>query len=154
MTRIDFYVLASRLPAHRVLLVCRLAEKAAGSGKRVFVHADDAALLRELDDRLWDFRANSFVAHRMIDSPADTGTIDTDPVQLSCAAPPPDRDLLINLSQAVPPFFSRFERTLEVVDDSDGVRQAGRARYRYYQHRGYPLKHHAVPAPTLRAQPG
>jgi len=151
MTRIDFYVLAATVPDYRLLLVCRLAEKAAGLGRRVFVHADEVTLLQSLDDRLWDFRANSFVAHRLLASDALPDGADSDPVQLSTGAPAPDRDLLINLASEVPPFFSRFERTLEIVDESDAVRDAGRARYRYYRHRGYPLKHHAVPAPTVRA---
>jgi len=150
MTRIDFYVLASTLVDYRLLLVCRLAEKAVGQGRRVFLHADDEGLLRTLDDRLWDFRANSFVAHRWLAADAMPDGADSDPVQLSSGAPAPDRDLLINLATEVPPFFSRFERTLEIVDESEAVREAGRARYRYYRHRGYPLKHHAVPAPTLR----
>jgi len=150
MTRIDFYVLAARVTDYRLLLVCRLAEKACGQGRRVFVHADDETLLHALDERLWDFRDVSFVAHRLLAPDALPDGADSDPVQLSLGEPGPDRDLLINLAIAVPPFFSRFERTLEVIDESEAVREAGRQRYRYYQHRGYPLKHHAVPAPTVR----
>ncbi len=142
MTRIDFYVLGSTDPRTRLLLVCRLAEKAAGLGQRMFVHGDDDAPLEELDELLWTFRASSFVPHRLlaVDEPPDR--VSEDPVQLSRGAPGPDRRVLVNLAAEVPPFFSRFERALEVVDQSAALRDRGRMRYRWYRQRGYPLKHH------------
>ncbi len=156
MTRIDFYVLDSSTPGRRQTVVCKLAEKAAGQGQRVFIHADDASLLESLDERLWTFRANSFVAHRLL-AADDTGSpvggqsggqsgnsTDSDPVQLSLGQPGADRNLLINLASEVPHFFSRFERTLEVVDQTEAIRNSGRARYRYYKSRGYPMKHHSL----------
>jgi len=70
--------------------------------------------------------------------------IDHDPVQLSCGEPANDRRLLINLAAKVPPFFSRFERALEVVNQQQSVRDCGRERYRFYHQRGYPLQHHKM----------
>ncbi len=52
--------------------------------------------------------------------------------------------VLINLSDTVPTFFSRFDRTLEIVKSTDSCRQKSRERYRFYQQRGYPLKHHTL----------
>ena len=144
MTRIDFYVLGSSDPDSRLSLVCRLAEKAVGLGQSVFVHADSRDALVDLDERLWTFRASSFVPHRLLDGDALPGSVDDDPVQLSCGAPGPDRRVLINLGARVPPFFARFERALEVVDQSLPLRDEGRERYRFYRHRGYPLKHHEL----------
>lgn len=146
MTRIDFYVLDSINPGRRQSVVCKLAEKAADQGQLVFIHADDESLLMSLDERLWTFRPGSFVAHRLLSTVSGAGAIesstDSDPVQLSAGHPGADRDLLINLACEVPPFFSRFERTLEVIDQTEAVRDCGRTRYRFYQSRGYPLKHH------------
>ena len=144
MTRIDFYVLGSSDPDARLELACRLVEKAAGLGRGVFVHGDDRALLETLDDRLWTFRAASFVPHRLLEPDAPPERVDGDPVQLSTGEPGPDRRTLINLARRVPPFFARFERALEIVDQSDPVRDEGRERYRFYRHRGYPLGHHEL----------
>ncbi len=125
-------------------MVCRLAEKAVQAKQPVFIHADDQQLLEQLDAALWAFRAESFVAHSLIeddevaDHPAD------DPVHLSKGQPSFDRRVLINLAQAVPAFFSRFERTLEIVNQDPGIRDSGRDRYRFYQQRGYPLQHHKM----------
>lgn len=147
MTRIDFYVLPDSDADNRYVLVCKLAEKAFRQGKAVFIHSDDQTTLSALDDKLWQFRADSFVAHRLLDDsddPALLGNADNDPVQLSKGEPASDRQVLINLGSQVPTFFSRFERTLEVVNQIDSVRDAGRERYRFYQHRGYPLQHHKM----------
>ena len=47
----------------------------------------------------------------------------------------------MNLDSHVPPFFSRFERTLEFVNKDTEVQAAGRERYLFYKQRGYPLNH-------------
>ena len=144
MTRVDFYVLPGEEPATRLAFVCRLAEKAYERGQPVFVHGDDEALLARLDDALWSFRPSAFVPHRLLPADEPPSAVDAEPVQLSAGEPAPDRRVLINLAREVPAFFSRLERTLEVVDQSPAVRDAGRERYRFYRHRGYPLKHHQI----------
>ena len=53
--------------------------------------------------------------------------------------PAGERQLLINLSPSVPPWFAQFERVIELVTE-ENKRQA-RANYSYYKERGYPLKH-------------
>lgn len=144
MTRVDFYVLSGADPDNRFNLVCKLAEKASGLGQRVFIYGRDQQELAELDRRLWEFRALSFVAHRLMDANHLTSTSDNDPVLLSTGEPGMDRNVLINLATTVPSFFSRFERTLEIVNQQPDLQQAGRERYLFYKQRGYPLKHHAM----------
>jgi len=70
--------------------------------------------------------------------------IHADDVQLSAGQPANDRRILINLAHKVPTFFSRFERALEIVNQSDAVRETARERHRFYQQRGYPLKTHKM----------
>jgi len=162
MTRVDFYVLPDADADNRNTLICKLAEKAFRHDKPVFIHADDQSLLQQLDDHLWNFRRDSFVPHRLLEGSnanplnepddsaanvianAEHSQIDTDPVQLSTGGPSTDRVVLINLASKVPPFFSRFERALEVINQADSVRDSARERYRFYQQRGYPLKTHKM----------
>ncbi len=144
MTRVDFYVLSDASEAVRLELVCKLAEKACGQGKKVFIYSQESQLLQQLDEQLWDFRAMSFIAHRLLPDAHTLSSEDDDPVLLSTAIPGNDRNLLVNLDTQVPAFFSRFERTLEVVNKDPEVQEEGRNRYRFYQQRGYPLHHHNV----------
>jgi DNA polymerase III subunit chi len=154
MTRIDFYILSSTDAEARCRVVCKLIDKATTRGQRVFVHSDDTDLLQQLDECLWSYRPDRFIAHELVTQPlaiacdpsqplaASASDDDLQTVTLSCQAPTRTDAILINLASQVPVFFSRFERTLEVVDQEDENRLDGRTRYRFYQERGYPLQHH------------
>ncbi len=144
MTKVDFYVLSDENADNRLMLVCKLTEKAYRYDQKVFIHSDEKNLLAELDNVLWQFRADSFVPHTFLDETDASVEHNMDPVQLSIGEPGHDRCVLINLSNSVPPFFSRFERTLEVINQSETVRVSARERYRFYQQRGYPLQHHKM----------
>jgi len=50
--------------------------------------------------------------------------------------------VLINLRAEQPPYFSRFERLIEIVSLDDEDRRLARERYRFYRERGYPLDSH------------
>jgi DNA polymerase-3 subunit chi len=58
------------------------------------------------------------------------------------AMPVDDRDLMVNLGSLTPPGFARFERLIELVSGMDEDRAAGRARWRFYRDRGYPIETH------------
>lgn len=142
MTRVDFYLLKDASAPTRLELACKLAEKAGTRGQQVFVYSTERPMLRELDERLWDFRACSFVAHQLLPENHISSLADNDPVLLSSSEPGHKCQLLINLDNSVPSFFSRFERTLEIVNKEPNIEESGRVRYRFYQERGYPLAHH------------
>lgn len=141
MTEIDFYILASATSGKRDALACRIAEKAVGLGHRVFVQARDAAHAHALDDLLWTFRDGSFLPHSLglddTDAPIIVGAGDD-------ALEPEGLQVMINLSNTVPAFFSRFERVAELVDEEPAVRDAGRERFRFYRDRGYSLRTHKL----------
>ena len=63
---------------------------------------------------------------------------------ISCATTdtPQTCELLLNLGAECPPHFARFERLLEVVATDEAEREAARARYRFYQARGYRITSH------------
>ncbi len=144
MTRVDFYVLSGDDTLARQQLICKLAEKACGRAEKVFIHSHDADELAQIDQCLWDFRPMSFIGHILHAPDHLHSHTEFDPVHLSSGQPSADRTLLINLAIEVPPFFSRFERNLEIVNDNPDIKTAGRRRYRFYQQRGYPLQHHTM----------
>jgi len=55
--------------------------------------------------------------------------------------------LLINLHNECSPFFSRFERVIEIVGDNAEDSRMGRERYKFYKDRGYELRHFDLAAP-------
>lgn len=141
MTRVDFYVVEE--PGDQALLkvACRLAEKAHAAGHSVYVYSEDADLRQRLDELLWTFRQGSFVPHELLENlqPGE----DPVPVIIGGEAVPDGLDdIIVNLGAAIPDFFSRFKRCLELVPAAN--RERARERYRFYQNRGYPLAKHDI----------
>jgi DNA polymerase III subunit chi len=135
MTQVDFYILEGDGPRGRALFVCRLADKVAGMGHKVFVQAQSEEAARELDELMWTYSDKSFLPHCLAGADPEAA------VHIGHGAEPAgDFHLLINLGAEVPGFFSRFERVAEVVDGDETRKTQGRERFRFYKDRGYPLK--------------
>jgi DNA polymerase III subunit chi len=137
VTRVGFYVVGEGDPGRRPLVACRLANKAAGRGHRVFLHCGDEARARHLDDLLWQFRADAFLPHAVVGEDAGEGVL------IGWGQDPGSHDdLLINLDLKPPPFFPRFHRVAEVVTRDEASLQALRAAWQFYRERGYALEKH------------
>lgn len=138
MTKVDFYILDSGSQEHTA---CKLVEKAYKLGHSVYLHAASEEHARHLDQLLWTFRDGSFVPHECYqpgkgsESPITIGHHD---------APETEAEVLINLAPEVPLFFSRFLRVAEVIDHHDQAKQQGRARFKFYRERGYPMDTHRL----------
>jgi hypothetical protein len=51
---------------------------------------------------------------------------------------------LVNLSNEIPPGFSRFQQLIEIISIDDEDRLPGRERFRFYRERGYPLENRDI----------
>jgi DNA polymerase-3 subunit chi len=141
MPRIDFYVLADARENSRMLLACRLAEKAYSLGHTVYIAVAAEALAAALDDLLWTFRQDSFVPHERYPAAGS----ETSPVLIGVAPPGEvDAQVLINFTEAFPDGFERYQRVLELVDAQPGVRAKSRERFRQYRDRGFPPETHTL----------
>ena len=139
MTRVDFYILEGHAD-NAELFACRLVEKAFGQGHRIYIHVGDAQAAERTDQLLWTFRAGSFVPHGR-----QGGEDDGTPVQIGFGGEPVGHDdVLVNLNAEVPPFFSRFQRVVELVSGDEENRRIARERYRFYRDRGYELETHTI----------
>lgn len=146
MTRVDFYILDNDDANGREQLACRIAEKAYRLGHGVYIHTQSPQQAQQMDQLLWTFKQNSFVPHGIVgDSPDPTA-----PILIGCQGEPdtqhPPRDVLINLDNDVPLFFSSFERVAELIDGKPEHKASGRERFRFYRDRGYTLETHQMGA--------
>lgn len=138
MTRIDFYLLATADPQNRRITACKLIEKAYRQGHRVYLQTGSEEETRTMDDLLWTFRQGSFAAHEI-----HPGASDEVPVLIGHgAAPEAMADVLVNLALEVPVGFERFGRVAELIDQDEGVKKAGRMRYKQYKGAGYAPETH------------
>lgn len=126
-TRIDYYLIPETTEREKRTFACRLIEKAFSQHHHLYIHTASAAEANLFNDLLWTFRDISFLPHSMIgEKPA--------PIQIGFETPSLEQyDILINLNSSVPPFFSRFERIIEIVPDDPELQKQSRVHYRYYK---------------------
>jgi DNA polymerase-3 subunit chi len=141
MTRVDFYISHSTRENNELNTACRLADKAFRLGHSVYIHTANAEQAARMDDLLWTFRDGSFVPHGL----QQNDTENNPPVVIGHDSEPAEiRDVLINLADTIPGFFSRFERVAEVVNGRADLRETARERFRFYRERGYALESHDI----------
>jgi len=139
MTRIDFYTKVD----NKLRFAGKLCAKALAQKLRVNVYAPDSKVAERFDRLLWTDNALSFIPHCRAEDPLAAETpvlIHTQEGELL------DDALLINLDPAWPPFFSRFERVIEIVGTEPEDAAAARERFRFYRDRGYAMQTHDMGA--------
>jgi DNA polymerase-3 subunit chi len=134
LTQVFFYHGA----ADKIAAACALLGGAYAKKKPMLVFAPDSAIASSLDRMLWTNSALSFVPHCRADSPlaAETPILITDTLDSI-----PQDERLMNLSQAIPPGFSRFQSLIEVVGQEEEERSAARERVKFYKDRGYDVRY-------------
>ncbi len=137
MTAIDFYAHV----ADPLRTVARIVVKAYRQHGSVRVLTPDAETTGALDRLLWQEPQVGFIPHCRLDSPVagETPVLIDESLEHSGPAA-----VLINLRAEPPPFFSRFERLVEIVGEDDAQVLAGRTRFRFYRERGYELRTHKL----------
>lgn len=142
MPEVTFYVLNSESLYDRYLFACRLIEKAYNTGKFCYVLLDTIEQCQRLDDMLWTFRAGSFIPHQLF-----TGTPPeiTSQVLIGTENAPPDwQNVVFNLSSQLPQAWQQTVRVLEILDNSETTKVAGRERYRTYKQAGIEIVTHKI----------
>ena len=134
MTQVFFYHGA----ADKIAAACALLSGAYAKKKPMLVYANENAVASSVDRMLWTHSALSFVPHCRADSPlaAETPILIADNLETIA-----QDDRLMNLSQDIPPGFSRFESLIEVVGQEESDRTAARDRVKFYKDRGYEVRY-------------
>jgi DNA polymerase-3 subunit chi len=143
MAEIRFYTLGDAGGPPRLKQVCALTEQAFRNGERVLVWLDDDAALTQFDNLLWTFGDRSFVPHEPL--AADPSASEA-PVQLYAGAELPAAakghfTTLVMLRQQASKSVLDFSTVIEVVDADPDIRNAGRARFRFYRDNGVTPQH-------------
>ena len=146
--RVDFYILQGE--ANRELIACRLCAKAYAQGHNVFVYVASNVQQSRFDDLLWTYQENSFVPHHtdyqeFLALTAPTILISQDtPPDAETGAAEKNFGLMINLSPAIPEFYTQFPRIAEIVNQNPEIKLAGRQRFSEYREQGCELQHHQL----------
>jgi DNA polymerase-3 subunit chi len=141
VTKVDFYTGST----DKLRTACQLSHKAMQNGLRVLLHTPDEATTGALNKLLWHYPATAFIPH-CLSHEADAAAM---PVVLGHQEETfPHSELLISLHNTCLPFFSRFERLIEIVGEDAEDARMGRERYKFYKDRGYEMRHFDLRKPA------
>lgn len=139
MTDAKFYILGAAIEQAQMEFVCRLTQQLLGRGKQVHIQLESEHQAQAFDQLLWNFHPESFVPHALVN---DKQRPDTCQVDIGWQDHSHHHhDVLINLSATLPNWFSRFDRLVEVVVQSDPVLAYTREHFRLLRDRGYAVDH-------------
>jgi len=148
MAEVSFYILPSESLQERYLFACKLIEKVYRSGCFCYVLTDSAEQSQKIDDLLWTFRAGSFIPHQIFTGEIPSlrsATGESNVILIgSLKAPEEWQKTVINLSSHCPEELDKIERILEILDDSEAIKELGRNRYRQYQQSGISITTHKM----------
>lgn len=139
--RVDFYLLTSDQNQARWLLACRLLEKAYIKGHRVYVWCNNQHEAELLDELLWTFKEDSFIPHNL----QGEGPEPPPPIQIGYGQEPRGfNDILLNLTDQIPAFYTKFKRVMELVVNSETEKEQSRVNYKGYRAQGCELHTHQM----------
>jgi DNA polymerase-3 subunit chi len=137
MTEVLFYTHVD----DKLQTACALAAKALAHSMRVLLFTADARMTDKLSRMLWSVPSTGFVPHCRCDHRLAPVT----PVIVDHLSEPLIHDqMLVNLCDETPPFFSRFQRLAEIVSTDPRDREVARSRFRFYRDRGYEIVTHQL----------
>ena len=140
MINVSFYILPSESLQERYVFACKLIEKAYRTDCFCYVLTESVDQSRIIDNLLWTFRAGSFVPHQIY-----TGELpDFEKIVMIGTLNPPEnwQKVVFNLSNQFLELGANTERILEILDNSESSKEAGRQRYRHYQKSGMAITTH------------
>ena len=150
MPEASFYILPTHSLSDRFIFACKLIEKAYRSGQFCYVYTDSLQQSQQLDNQLWTFRENSFIPHQIYDENNQTPEYEKSVLIGSLAAPKNWQKLIFNLSSNYPDDLKTTKRVLEILDNNEDLKQAGRQRFRQYKDDGFEVSTHKIESPHLQ----
>ena len=121
-----FYVLNSTEPSEREAFLSKLLNTIWKQKRKVDIRFANQQEAQRYDLTLWNYKPESFLHHSVeSEFPA--------PIQLhGQQIIKPNNDVLINLHPEFPQEYVNYQRTIEILDQSDYLIQMGRERWRTY----------------------
>ena len=108
------------------MFACQLTQKAYQQGHRITIDLDNEAAANELDQLLWSFRAESFVAHEKL--------ADANRIEVGALKKP--QEVLLNLTMNAVDDNS-WQRLLQIVPADDALKAQARELFKVYKERGF-----------------
>ncbi len=125
-----FYVLQSNDQLSRDNFVTKLINKINNEQRKVDICLSSTDDCLRLEQAIWSYKPQSFIANSIAKS-------STSPVQLwDKKVAQPCLDVLLNLHTNFPDNFLKYNRAIEILDQSEELIEMGRNRWKQYKQQG------------------
>jgi len=149
-TQVSFYLLennqtsTAQYSAEQAPLIaaCQQASHFYRQQQKVFIFTENQKQAELIDELLWSFEADSFVAHNLPGEGPAYGS----PVEISWFEPKNRRPILINLTSTVPHFAQKFSHIVDFVPTDETLKQQARERFKQYRQCQFSIE--TTPWPT------
>lgn len=141
MSRSDIYLLNSPAFSAQLDFCCKLTEKAFQQGMKIHIQTREGFQNEALNERLWNFRNDSFLPHAVGQSHSKQHPITID-ITSATKADTAHRDLLILLSPELPAETESFSRIAMIVLAEEQDVQRARDAYRALTQKGWQVNIH------------
>ncbi|MBF0266894.1 MAG: DNA polymerase III subunit chi [Gammaproteobacteria bacterium] len=174
MTNISFYLQQEQSTKSLEQIVSQLIYKAYQQDNFIYVQTQNAEQANLIDEMLWCIQDDTFIPHLNVSNQENVNLLDNNTEDLSLIKLTPEQqldsdkynfpviintptknidinlnrkrkeELLINLDEQIPLYFSRFHRFAEIISKQETAKSQARKRYKFYKDRGYPLITHEI----------
>jgi DNA polymerase-3 subunit chi len=127
MSELVFYVLNSSGFREREAFLVKLLAKAQQQQRKVDVRFGEVQDAQRFDQKLWCEPPHRYIPHGVEHTPAAPIQLFGEKISRSC------QDVLINLHPDFYASFNHYERTIELLDQSEELIEKGRERWRQYK---------------------
>lgn len=122
-----FYVLNSSDIATREHFISKLIRKILDEARQADILFNSIEAAQRFDLSLWSDQAEAFMPHAVNHEVKA-------PIQLfGDTVEHPQKDVLLNLHTEFQPDFKQYQRTIEILDQTESLIQKGRERFKQYR---------------------
>lgn len=135
--KISFYLLPESTPKSCDLYACRIVEKAYSNKHTVYINTYSLEEAQKIDTQLWTFRDISFIPHEIYNQNLNSKA----QILIGYNVTPSKKDdILINLTNEIPVFYTQFNHIIEIVPNNQDLKTIGRKKYQTYQKQKLQIK--------------
>lgn len=113
-------------------IVCKIIARHYYQNERVFVLSADQEQAEQVDEQLWQFEADAFVAHNLVGEGPRGGA----PVEIGWQSTQNRRQTLIHLADEIATNLHLYQQIIDFVPADEAGKQQARERFKAYRRFG------------------
>lgn len=125
-----FYVLGTNTAQQREAFIAKLVNKIHREKRQCDIRFASEDEMTRFDLALWQYQPEAFIPHSMQQAVQAPIQLWTDQIATPC------QDVLLNVHPDFPKNFELYNRTIEVLDQTEHLIQMGRERWKAYRKEG------------------